>query len=61
VAKVITKEDVQTAVDKAVEKATKVERKRCIAAVKSCEHGKDVSSKDFKGAAVAAINDVEAE
>lgn len=58
-AKVITKEDVQAAADKAAAKATAAEQKRCIAAVKSVDLTDVTKPKAVIGLAVAAIKDVE--
>lgn len=56
-AKVITKEDVQAAADKAATKATAAEKKRCIAAVKAFQAGmlKGVTDKVYARTAKTAF------
>lgn len=60
-AKVITKEDVQAAADKAAAKATAAEQKRCIAAVRAVEQPEDVTNKAFKAIKSAMVDALKAE
>ncbi len=58
-AKVITKEDVQAAADKAADKATAAARKECVAAVKAVEVPED-AGKEFKAGIKAAVEAIKA-
>lgn len=58
-AKVLTKDDVAAACEKAAAKATAAERKRCIAAVKSVDLTDVTKPKAVVGLAVSAIKEAE--